>query len=231
MSALSTMTWPEVDAHLGAYTGGVLAVPLGSTEQHGPHLPLSTDTAVASALAAHLAAAVPEVVAAPALPYGSAGEHAPFPGTLSIGQDALQRVLMELVRSSSLRRTVFVNGHGGNGEPLRRAVTTLTADGHDVLAWFPQVPGGDAHAGHTETAIMLHLDKRAVRESACAAGNLAPLPDLLPALRAGRLRVVAPNGVLGDPTAATAREGADLLAALGADLVTAVRERWGTCHA
>src|SRR5690606_1146798 len=77
----------------------VLAVPLGSTEQHGPHLPLGTDTLVATALAHRLAAARGDVVVAPALAYGSSGEHAGFPGPPSIGQAALEPVAVELVRS------------------------------------------------------------------------------------------------------------------------------------
>ena len=64
-------------------SGSILAVPLGSTEQHGPHLPLGTDSDVALALADRLAAARADVLVAPVLPYGSAGEHAAFPGTLS----------------------------------------------------------------------------------------------------------------------------------------------------
>ena len=79
----------------------VAIVPLGATEQHGPHLPLGTDTTIACALAFGLAAARDDVVVAPALPYGSSGEHAGFPGTLSIGQDALRVVVLELARSGS----------------------------------------------------------------------------------------------------------------------------------
>ena len=94
-------------------SGDLLVIPLGATEQHGPHLPLGTDTIIATALAASL-----DAVVAPALPFGSSGEHAGFAGTLSIGREALIRVLVELVRSSSLPRTLFVNAHGGNAEPL-----------------------------------------------------------------------------------------------------------------
>src|SRR6478752_10318203 len=78
----------------------VAIVPLGATEQHGPHLPLGTDTTIACALAFGLAAARDDVVVAPALPYGSSGEHAGFPGALSLGQAALETTLVELVRSA-----------------------------------------------------------------------------------------------------------------------------------
>src|SRR4051812_24728599 len=108
-----------------AVTGAVLAVPLGATEQHGPHLPLGTDTRIACALCSGLADARDGVVVAPALPYGSSGEHAGFAGTLSIGRDALEAVLIELVRSASFERVLFVSAHGGNAEPLAAAVHTL----------------------------------------------------------------------------------------------------------
>ena len=79
---LGTLSWPDLDPQRGL----LLAVPLGSCEQHGPHLPLDTDTRIAVALADRLAARHAQVVVAPAVAFGSSGEHAGFPGTLSIGQ-------------------------------------------------------------------------------------------------------------------------------------------------
>ena len=134
-TALAGLTWTEVATRARAT---VLAVPLGSTEQHGPHLPLSTDTEIATAMALRLAAARPEVVVAPAVAYGASGEHAGFPGTLSIGQDALELMLLELGRSADgFAATVFVSAHGGNAGPLARAVARLRAEGRVVAAWSP----------------------------------------------------------------------------------------------
>ena len=222
---LGERTWPEV-----AVVGdAVLAVPLGSTEQHRPHLPLATDTLVARALADGLARRRPDVVVAPALPYGASGEHAGFPGTLSIGQDALELVLVELARSADhFAGVVFVSGHGGNAAPLARAVATLTAEGRPALAWSPRVPGGDAHAGRTETSLLLALHPDLVREAAAEAGATEPLAELLPALRDGGVRAVSSNGVLGDPAGASAVEGQHLLGAMVADLSDAVDAWHGT---
>jgi mycofactocin precursor peptide peptidase len=215
---LADETWTEVAA-----AARLLAVPLGSTEQHGPHLPLGTDTLVARALAERLAAARDDVVVAPALPYGSSGEHAGFPGTLSIGQDALISVVVELVRSADgFAGVVLISGHGGNAEPLARAVGTVEAEGRRALAWFPSVPRGDAHAGRTETSLLLALAPRLVRTAAIEPGDTRPLAELLPALRTGGVAAVSRNGVLGDPTGATAEEGDRLLDTLSADLVRAV---------
>jgi creatinine amidohydrolase len=214
---LTEMTWPDVHARVAA--GAVLAVPVGATEQHGPHLPLDTDTRIAEALAHLLAARRDDVLLAPALPYGSSGEHAGFPGTLSIGQEATYQLLVELVRSASMtfRRILLVVGHGGNAEPVNRAVPLLRSEGRDVIAWSPLLPG-DAHAGRTETSLMLHLAPETVRSDAARAGNTEGLAALLPHLRTGGVKAVSANGVLGDPGGASADEGAALLAAALADL-------------
>ncbi len=213
---LAQARWPEVAA-------AVLLVPLGSTEQHGPHLPTGTDTRIAAAVAQ--AAAGPGVLVAPALPYGASGEHETFPGTVSIGLDALRGVLVELGRSACrwAPRLVYVNGHGGNLAALLDAVTRLRAEGRDV-AWFGcGIPGGDAHAGRVETSIMLALDPEAV--GTAGPGNTAPVARLLPAIRAGSVRDVSPSGVLGDPTGATASEGRAALAVMARRLRADVA-RW-----
>ena len=219
LTALGDTCWTDLT---GTAAGTVLVVPLGSTEQHGPHLPLSTDTVVAVALVEGLAAARSDVLVAPALPYGSSGEHAGFAGTLSIGQDALEHVVVELVRSAdAFAGVVLVSAHGGNAEPLQRAVRTLQSEGRRVVAWMPR-GYDDAHAGRSETSILLALDAARVRLDRAEAGATAPLPELLGALRSGGVRSVSTNGVLGDPTGATAEEGRTLLDALTTDLIAAV---------
>src|ERR1700761_4817199 len=104
---LGTATWMQVDATAGAE---LLAVPLGSLEQHGPHLPLDTDTRIAVAVAGGLAeqrrgegvgvGVGVGVAVAPAVAYGASGEHAAFPGTLVVGHDVLAALIVELVRSA-----------------------------------------------------------------------------------------------------------------------------------
>ncbi|SDF73525.1 creatinine amidohydrolase [Blastococcus aurantiacus] len=220
MAELAGAVWPRIPE------AAQLVVPLGSVEQHGHHLPLATDTAVASAVAR---AALPDLdgaLLAPALPYGASGEHEGFPGTVSIGTEALTAVLVELGRSACrwAPRLLVVNGHGGNLEALRAAVPLLRTEGRDV-AWFAcGVPGGDAHAGRTETSLMLHVEPDEVREADAVAGETAPVRALLPRLRAEGVRAVSPTGVLGDPAGASGAEGAELLAALARRLVAAAAE-------
>ncbi|WP_396655798.1 mycofactocin biosynthesis peptidyl-dipeptidase MftE [Microbacterium sp.] len=220
---------PDSSPRLGSRTWetagkGVLLIPLGSTEQHGPHLPLDTDTRIAAAVAADLAdrfgaAGMPALVAPP-VAYGASGEHEGFAGTVSIGTAALTGVLVEATRSASrwAGAVVFVNGHGGNVDAVREATAQLRSEGRDA-EWVPcaaavEESRADAHAGWVETSLMLHLAPDEVRIGRAVAGERKPLDEILPALRRDGVRGVAPNGVLGDPAGASAAEGRRLLDAM-----------------
>jgi mycofactocin precursor peptide peptidase len=223
---LAGATWLQVEA---TEARTVLAIPLGSLEQHGPHLPLETDTRIAVAVAAGLAARCPRVTVAPAFAYGASGEHADFPGTLLVGHEVLTDLLVELVRSArrSFAGVVFVNAHGGNEEALAGVVRRCTTEGDDVLVWRAVTPaGGDAHAGRTETSLLLAIDPGAVRLELAEPGCTEPIASLLPRLRAEGVRPVSSNGVLGDPTGASAEEGRALLNGLVLDLAAAVSSYW-----
>jgi len=216
---LADLAWPDVAERAAA--GAVLAVPLGSTEQHGPHLPLSTDTDIAVALCRRLASARPDVLIAPAVAYGSSGEHDGFAGTLSIGQAAVEQLVLELGRSATktFQHVLFVSAHGGNAQPVTRAVEQLRSRSRDVTVFQPGWRGGDAHAGRHETAVQLALDPGRVHMDRAAAGNTRPLVTLMPRLRVHGVRAVSASGVLGDPTSATAADGAALLDDLAAELI------------
>lgn len=223
MPSVAELTWPEVAA---GRRGAILAVPLGSTEQHGPHLPLSTDTDVARELCARLAAARGDVLVAPAMPFGASGEHAGFAGTLSIGTEALTTVLIELGRSAddTADHVLFVSAHGGNADAVTLAVQRLRSESRDVQAFGPTWEG-EPHAGATETSMLLTLAPHLVRMELAEPGDTRPIAELLPELREHGVRAVSANGVLGDPRAATAAAGEQLLDRLTADLVAFV-ETW-----
>jgi creatinine amidohydrolase len=222
VTGLGESTWREV----AVTAPPLLLVPLGSCEQHGPHLPLDTDTRIALAVAAAVVRRRADAVLAPPIGYGASGEHATFPGTLSLGLAVLEQVVVELVRSADhFAGVVLVNGHGGNATAIEGAVQTLRHEGRRVLAWAPRVPGGDAHAGRTETSLLLAIAPELVRLDLAEAGCTTPIDELLPTLRRSGVVAVAPNGVLGDPAEASAREGSAILDALVADLSGAI-ERW-----
>jgi creatinine amidohydrolase len=215
---LADLAWPDVAERAAA--GAVLAVPLGSTEQHGPHLPLSTDTDIAVVLCRRLAAARADVLIAPAVAYGSSGEHDGFAGTLSIGQAAVEQLVLQLGRSATktFRHVIFVSAHGGNAEPVGRAVQRLRSRSRDVMVYQPHWDG-EAHAGRDETAFQLAVDPARVRMDRAMAGNTQPLATLMPQLCVSGVRAVSASGVLGDPTTATEAYGAALLDSLAAELI------------
>lgn len=208
------MTWTDVD-------DPVAVVPVGSCEQHGPHLPLHTDTTIAIALAQDLASRRRDCVVAPPITISASGEHADFPGTLSIGTDVMADVVVELARSADWARgVVFVNGHGGNVTAMERAAEVFARERREVLIWWPRLPGGDPHAGRTETSLMLALAPGEVRFDR---GERGPMPAMADLVRYG-VRALSPNGVLGDPTAATEAEGRQLFGRLADHLADAVAE-------
>ena len=215
-------------------------VPVGSTEQHGPHAPLGTDTITAE----HVAAAGVEayerpVVLGPTVPVGVSAEHRGFDGTLWVTPEAFRAYLGDFLRSlahNGWDRIAVVNGHGGNTDPLREVCADLTRAGEARVAaftWFDAV--GDAgelpeglamgHAGAVETSVL----KQAAPETLAA--DAFETASENSADRWGEwtggvnvaydTEAFAENGVVGDPTEATADIGVRLLAA-ATDQLTAL---------
>ena len=222
MGPLADAAWVELPDR------PTVLVPVGSIEQHGPHLPLDTDTAIAEAVSRGAADVIGgDVFVAPALSYGSSGEHQSFAGTCSIGTEVLQQVVIELVRSlrTWAGRVVLVNAHGGNLTALTAAVVQMRAEGHDV-AWVPcATEDVDLHAGLTETSLMLHLRPASVRLDRAEPGDTRSLAEILPLRMQGGIAAVSVNGVLGDPTGASASRGADVLASMVGQTVDALRSQ------
>lgn len=220
MTFLTDCTWPEI-AEVAHQSDIMICA--GSLEQHGPHLPLDVDTVITAELARRWAEGRPDRFVAPALPFGASDEHMGFPGTISIGTDVTADVVVAAVRSCGLFRSVVVTSwHGGNADALTRAEAILVSEGRCVSFWRPSTPG-DVHAGRVETSIMLAIAPHRVRLHNAAPGTTDSLASLMPALRSDGVRSVAPSGVLGDPTGASAEEGEALLDAILRDQVEWVR--------
>ena len=189
----------------------VLLLPLGSWEQHGPHLPLDTDSVIVSAVvsAAMASCTVREhFVVAPVLPVTASDEHDGFPGGLSTGSEALAAALVAICRSAAqwARGIIIVNGHGGNGDALRQACHALTHESIRHSVWsLPGYSGGDMHAGRTETSVMMHLDPASVRTGLIPVD--VPEGATVDELRQGGVKGVSQSGVLGQPGLASAEHG------------------------
>ena len=237
---LGDATWNEIDDLVwtsssanaaegaGPTPSPILLVPVGSTEQHGPHLPISTDTLIAEEIVERAIHRTDGLMIGPTIGVTASGEHAGFPGTLSIGTTVMRDLALELGRSADWAAgIVFVNGHGGNHAPVNSAVATLESEGRHALAWWPRWPrrgdGGpaDLHAGRIETSLLLAIDPGLVRLELAAPGTDVELDDL----RERGVLAVAPSGVLGDPSGASGGEGERFIADFVGDLVHEI-ERW-----
>jgi len=206
----------------------VLLIPVGSTEQHGPHLPMSTDTLIAEEITGRAIHLTDGLIVGPTISVSASGEHTGFPGTLSIGNTAMSTVVVELGRSADWAAgVVFINGHGGNHAAVTRAVEVLNGEGRQALAWWPKWPkrqdGGpaDLHAGRIETSLMLAIDPGLVRLELAQAGPNASIDEL----RANGVRATSPSGVLGDPDGASGGEGERFIRDFVEDLIHDI-ERW-----
>ena len=202
----------------------VVVIPVGSFEQHGPHLPSDTDTRIANHLARELVRSLPDMMLGPAITVSSSGEHNGFANTLSIGNDAVTQIVVEMIRSADWSDgVVLVNGHGGNLQAITKAMEVTAYEKRRAMSWWPQVPGGDAHAGHTETSIMLAIAPDQVDLARAEIGNTQPMSSILPQIIAGGIAAVSPNGVLGDPSGSSVEAGNEILKMLLNDLVAAVK--------
>ncbi len=220
----------------------VLLLPVGSTEPHGPHLPLATDAILSEraceVAAARLREANITAVVAPALPYGVTRYAAGFAGAVSLSPETTERVIEELATAwiaAGFERVCVVNNHlePAHVEALSRAVAKVPGAlfanqltrrwGRTLSDEFRR---GDCHAGSYETSLVLAARPDLVREEIRA--TLAPVPiSLSVAIREGRhtfIEMGADRAYFGTPAAATRDEGADLYDRLAAMVVTEVRE-------
>lgn len=231
---LGELTWTDADAA----AIDVALVPVGSTEQHGPHAPLGTDTILAEAVARRGAATTEhEVLIAPPIPYGIAEEHRAFAGTAWLTPDTFRSVVSEVVLSLASHgwdRVVIVNGHGGNIAAIEEVAARLTRDGDATCAaftWFGATdvsPAEMGHGGPVETSALLAAAPDLVRHErlADAASGAAD--------RWGRWvggmnlaydsHEFSESGVVGDPREADAERGEDLLSQAAANLAAVIDE-------
>ncbi len=205
----------------------VAVLPVGSFEQHGAHLPLATDTIVASAVA-HAVAAAHDLFLLPPITVSCSQEHAGWPGSVSIRSTTLAAIIGDIadsLRQAGVDQLVVVNGHGGN-YVLSNVVQEANV-GRLRMALYPgrhdwdaarQVAGlassghDDMHAGEIETSLLLHLRPELVRDGYQHADHLADRPHLLVL----GMRGYTTSGVIGQPSLASAEKGKAVLDSLTA---------------
>ncbi len=214
------MPTEEADMNLGESTWRdvrdsapkVVLLPVGSTEQHGPHAPLSTDALVAEAVARETDDTVEACACLPTVPVGVSEEHSGFEGTLHVSPDTFRAYVRETLLSAPADRAVVVNGHGGNVDALHEvcARVTRTTDGFAThWTWWKSVDYGDfdmGHAGAVETSVLLHLAPELVGEPVEGVESWGRYAEGAPL--AYDSDEFTEDGVVGDATKATADEGA-----------------------
>lgn len=244
---LADYSWTEVEKKLEQGFATLLLM-LGATEQHGPHLPLATDTVIAEAVAKNLAIRLGKTLIAPIVPIGTSDEHMDFCGTLSTSKETLAGLIADIGRSAAnhgFQRLLVLTMHGGNYDAIRLGVNRLRSETQtlQVIAFTELVQALQAtakthlndlsenvaglHAGERETSQMLYLRPELVQMAHAESGYVGDMRAILPRLMQVGLRPVTANGVLGDPTLATAARGQIYLAEFIEALATAIELNFG----
>ena len=222
---LDRLTWPEIKTEI-ENGRDVVVVPFGSTEQHGRHLPLATDSVMGDEFGWAIADRL-DAFLAPTVRYGCSEHHLAFPGTISISEDTFQRIVSDVVASLSLhgfRTILLLPTHGGNFKPLATAYAKLEAVENVRVLAFTDLEGmvkaafkssdasgvgsaqSGAHSGEWETSLMLALRPEQVKMQHAEAGFVGSLAEIMSKVFDGIQNLDA-NGVLGDPRPATAEAG------------------------
>ena len=238
---MGKLKWPEA-AEFGRDGQAVGLIPLGAFEQHGPHLPLCTDTFITERLAraVGLESALP-ILVSPVISTGLSEHHTAFPGTVSVENatyHGLVRAYIAAFERMGIRKVAVFSHHGGNfgfmGEVSRARPggrADLKVIAYDDLQRYlaveyegasragAQVADGDAHAGLIETSLILYLsDDMCAPDFGRVDGYVATEPDWLQRVMTGGVGAVSANGVLGTPAGATSDIGEAIFQALCVEL-------------
>jgi creatinine amidohydrolase len=241
---MQTLTWPEA-AEL-AETSAVGLIPTGAMEQHGPHLPLITDTIIARHLAEEIAERISEpVIVTPVVAVGLSSHHTGFPGTATLTDEVFAgqlRALMDAFARMKVTNVALFSAHGGNFACLGRVAEAVEREpgreGMRVRAYADFVayldvmfaaarghfaeplPESDVHAGAMETSQLLHLAPALVRPFSDVQGYTEASHGWLERLFGEGTKALSETGVLGRPPGASAEAGRAICDALASELAT-----------
>jgi creatinine amidohydrolase len=253
------LEWSRLKAHELrdlARQDALVLVPIGATEQHGPHLPVQVDARLAAEVslrAARLVAASEPIVVLPTIWFGMSEHHMTIGGTITLDFPTMMSVLRCVVRSLTqhgFRRIFILNGHGGNTAPLEVIVTELTIEfkiplayatywgiGKDAIAKLLDRQTALLHACEAETSMMLALTPELIDRDTLSqmhgpmVGGAAGIDGMNPAAYRWRnLSSRSPNGIIGDASTASAEKGQRLLAAIAEELARTLTSKtfWQT---
>jgi creatinine amidohydrolase len=224
---LEEMTWEEIKEAIEHGIDTVLVI-AGSIEQHGPHLPIVTDTVLGYEWGKAIALKMGNAVVAPVIRPGLSSHHLGFPGTVTLSNYVFQQILksyIECLIKTGFRKIIIICSHGGNLQAVKQMLPLLQkkyinralVDGvldieqkDKLVNDFLEANGysakeGGIHAGLTETSCMLALLPDLVRKERIRPGYIGPINDGV--LHQKGLRAYTDNGVLGDPTRASEELG------------------------
>lgn len=230
--ALQDMTWREISSALERGFDTVIIM-VGSIEQHGPHLPISTDTLIADELAMRIARKLGNALVAPTIRPGCSDHHMSMPGTISLRPEVLLEILRDYCRSLAkhgFKKIVLVSSHGGNFAPLETFAPGLVREFPQLqivhygdlrgfmdvwkeqvtnLGLEPEKAGGHACLG--ETSEMLRIKPELVRNECLEPGFIGSSKGLLSKILREGIQAVTKNGILGDPRGSNPETGEALL--------------------
>lgn len=243
---MENMTWPEIESAIEKGNDNVIIM-AGSIEQHGPHLPIATDTILGYSLAKQVAEKLENTLVAPIIRPGVSEHHMDFPGTISLSAELFMKLLEEYCQALAkhgFKKLILLSSHGGNFAPIQtvapKIANVLKNDGVKVipvvnLAKLIEVEfeylkeGGTSpekagvHSGFAETSSMLHESPQLVKMEKAEPGlteRVSPSEVITKGLK-----LLSPNGILGDPAGASADIGKRLSDILVEYLVEEIRKQ------
>jgi creatinine amidohydrolase len=244
---MDEMTWPDIKYAIEqGYTTAVIAV--DSTEQHGPHLPTMTDTRIGDEAAHRVAIKLGHTLQAKTIPVGCSRHHLAFPGTISLRDETLRLIILDYIDSlitSGFKRIIFLPLHGGNF-PIVQATVQEAKAAHpeiEIIGVTNAAKLGDcsnaasaefgitanesgAHAGESETSIMMALEGNLVIKDRFAPGYVGVFGEKeMKIMRDQGMPALSKNGVLGDPRKASAEKGAAYLNRLTEFLIQEIKNQ------
>ena len=244
---MEDLSWPDIrEAISKGYSATVIGI--GSTEQHGPHLPTKTDTLIGEAIAYGVAKKLGNALQAQTIRVGCSDHHLSFPGTISLRSSTLKAIIHDYVASlekHGFQTIILLPSHGGNFSTVKESIDELKkkytelkiigyTDLHGFMDFLFKISAefgiteeeAGAHAGETETSLMLFLEENLVKQERFSPGYLGPLgeKEVEIVLKKG-MPSLSEKGTLGDPTRATSKKGETYLEKIVDFLVEEIKKQ------